>query len=193
MVFVFRSWPNNLWPGRNHLFIEEDTRGKRGRKTVCVTVCVCVSLQKMGAWAGVCVYTEQHLSSTIYYRLITFGIVCLSELTFGVCVSLVLKPKDCFQAKMWIKIGSFWARPIEISYPKSNWPNRKCRNVIFRYIKKLKELQVPMQLWCFVCVIWWAGHFRYFSYFFDNNKWFFAFFIKLIWLGVGFLIGLVEK
>ena len=29
-----------------------------------------------------------------------------------------------------------------------------------------------------------AGHFRYF---FNNKKWFFSFFIKLVWLGVGFL------
>ena len=31
-----------------------------------------------------------------------------------------------------------------------------------------------------------AGHFRYFLHFFNNNKWFLAFFIKLIWMGVGF-------
>ena len=32
-----------------------------------------------------------------------------------------------------------------------------------------------------------AGHFRYFFYFFNKKKWFLTFFIKLIWLGLGFL------
>ena len=32
-----------------------------------------------------------------------------------------------------------------------------------------------------------AGHVPYFFNFFTNKKWFFAFFIKFIWLGVGFL------
>ena len=32
-----------------------------------------------------------------------------------------------------------------------------------------------------------AGHFWYFLNFFNNTKWFFAFIVKVIWLGVGFL------
>ena len=38
-----------------------------------------------------------------------------------------------------------------------------------------------------IIIIYRAGHFRYFLNFFNNKKWFFAYFIKLIWLGVGFL------
>ena len=119
-----------------------------------------------------------------------------------------LKSKDCFQAKMTIQIISLWVRPIKITYPQSKSLYTNYENAIFPKIKWTEKPKVPSSAWPDLFETKWTNKVRpknqviignwgrflsqswalsVFLNFFNNKKWFLAFFIKLSWLGVGFL------